>query len=449
VSKSLFLELRDLIVTPLLVMLVYAVAYKVRPHVTNQATRQYFFPALTVRIVGAIAVGLIYQFYYQGGDTFNFHTHGSRHIWEAFIDSPDKGLKLFFYSQGSDLKGIYTYASKIPFLNDNSSYAIIRIATFFDLFTFSTYSATAVCFAVIGFVGSWMLFLTFQEETTLTKYMAWATLFVPSVIFWGSGLLKDTITLSAIGFATFFTKRIFIERRFNPLHLLLLVFSLYIMYTVKKYILLCYIPSVLLWIYAKTFGNLRSMMLKIMIFPFIVILTVFSGLVAIQQVGQEDTRYALDQLGKTAQITAYDIAYQTGRDAGSTYSLGTLDGSFGNLLRLSPQAINVCLFRPYLWEVKNPLMLISALESLMLLVLTFYVLYKSGLSLTRALFSADILFCLIFSITFAFAVGVSTFNFGTLSRYKIPVLPFYSLTLIFIYNYSKRDRNNPELEATE
>jgi len=42
-------------------------------------------------------------------------------------------------------------------------------------------------------------------------------------------------------------------------------------------------------------------------------------------------------------------------------------------------------------------------------------------------------FCLIFSLVFAFAVGISSFNFGALSRYKIPCLPFYALALILIY----------------
>ena len=61
---------------------------------TDSVNRVYFFPALTVKIVGALAVGFIYQFYYNGGDTFNYHTHGSRHVWEAFMDSPVKGMRL-------------------------------------------------------------------------------------------------------------------------------------------------------------------------------------------------------------------------------------------------------------------------------------------------------------------------------------------------------------------
>jgi hypothetical protein len=190
------------------------------------------------------------------------------------------------------------------------------------------------------------------------------------------------------------------------------------------------------------------MAFKIMMLPFVAIVTVVSGYFAIDQVGKDDSRYALDQLGNTARITAYDIAYQTGFDAGSTYTLGELDGSFGSLIRLGPQAINVSLFRPYIWEARNPLMLMSALESFVLLSLTLYVMFKRGSTFFAALTNPHIIFCLAFSITFAFAVGVSTFNFGSLSRYKIPLLPFYTLALILIY-YEKSDRNEEEFESTE
>jgi hypothetical protein len=42
-------------------------------------------------------------------------------------------------------------------------------------------------------------------------------------------------------------------------------------------------------------------------------------------------------------------------------------------------------------------------------------------------------FSLAFSIIFAFAVGISSYNFGALSRYKIPCLPFYAASLIILY----------------
>jgi len=58
------LDYRDFVVFPLVVSVIYAIAYAIRPSVTDEVTRRYFFPALTVKIAGALIVGLVYQFYY-------------------------------------------------------------------------------------------------------------------------------------------------------------------------------------------------------------------------------------------------------------------------------------------------------------------------------------------------------------------------------------------------
>jgi hypothetical protein len=442
-------ELRDLIVTPIVIFLVYVGAYLVRPYVTDEVNRRYFLPALTVRIIGALAVGFLYQFYYGGGDTFNYHTHGSRHIWEAFVDDPTKGFKLLF-SDGTDQVGVYRYSSRIIFFGDHESYAVIRLAAVFDLLTFSSYSATAVLFAVVGFAGLWLFFITFyQMNPALHRWVALAVLFLPSVIFWGSGLLKDTLTLACVGMATYATFKLFIQRRFYPGTVILLLVALYVLYSIKIYILLTFLPAAIVWVFMYYFSQIRSAALKVMLFPFFLVTTVVLGYFAMLKAGEDNPKYSLKSLAKTAQVTAYDIRYWTGRDAGSGYTLGELDGTWQSMIRLGPQAINVSLFRPYLWEVRNPLMLLSAGESLALLFLTLLTIYRARSYLFTALSDPTILFCIVFSLTFAFAVGISTYNFGTLTRYKIPLLPFYSLALILIYYYPKRDRNEDVLEMTE
>ncbi len=443
------MELRDLIVTPLFIILVYVVAFSLRSRFTNEVTRVYFIPALTVKIVSAISLGLIYQFYYGGGDTFSYHTHGSRLIWEAFMDSPFKGLKLLFNS-GNDYVNIYPYASRIIFFADPSSYAIVKIAAIFDLFTFSSYSATAILFSVFSFIGMWMFFLTFYAQYPyLHRWLALAAFFIPSVFFWGSGLLKDTITLGCLGMATHQIYKIFIDSNASSYRWLVLALALYLIYVIKIYILLTFIPAAILWVFLANLQSIRSLVLKIMLFPFVISIAAALAYFAMLKAGEDNEKYALGSLAKTAQVTAYDIRYWSGRNAGSGYSLGELDGTFGSMLRLGPQAINVSLFRPYLWEVNNPLMLLSSLESFSLLCLCIFVLIKLNVKVLRSFADPNIFFALIFSLTFAFAVGVSTFNFGSLVRYKIPMLPYFLVAISLILNHANRDKNLSELEITE
>jgi hypothetical protein len=442
-------ELRDLIVTPLLITIVYVVAYVVRPYVTDQINRKYFIPALTLRIVGALAVGFIYQFYYNGGDTFNYHTFGSRYMWEAFVDSPLKGFQIFFYGP-QKVDGVYEYTSRILFLNDPGSFAIVRLAFLCDLITFSSYSATAVLFSIFSFIGMWMFFLTFYKMYPhLHKRLAIAAFFVPSVFFWGSGLLKDTITLACLGIAVYMTHQIFIRNRITFLNVVLLPFVLFIIFKIKIYILLTFLPTAIVWILLSRLKNIRYTLVKFLLFPFVILGSISLAYLAILRTGEGSTKYSVDNLAKTAQITAYDIRYYTGKDAGSGYSLGELDGSFASMLRLAPAAINVTLFRPYLWEVKNPLMLLAALEGFAFLIAVLYVIVIAKNLIFKAIFNPNVLFVFMFSIVFAFAVGVSTFNFGTLVRYKIPMLPFFVVMLVLTADYLNKLRKAEALESTE
>ncbi len=439
------MELRDLIVTPILIIFILTAAYFVRLKIEDTITARYFLPALIVKMIGALALGFIYQFYYLGGDTFNYHSFGSRIIWEAFGDSIESGIRLLFLGENE-----YKYYSRILFYGDDASFFIVRLAVFLDLFTFSSYSATAVLFSVISFIGSWMFFLTFYQQYPQHHFkLAIASFFIPSVFFWGSGLLKDTITLACLGIATLQIYKLFIKQQFGITSVLLLLCSCFVIFSVKKFILQAYLPAAIIWVIASHFYKIKSVMLRLIIMPFSIFLVVFSAYFSVVKVGEGDKKYALDKIAETARITAYDIGFYTGRNAGSGYSLGELEDSFSGLLKVAPAAINVSLFRPYLWEVRNPFMLLSAVESFGFVILCFVLLVRLKRKVLRAVFDPNVLFCLVFSITFAFAVGVSTFNFGTLARYKIPMLPFFLTALLLILPKSKSNKNVEELEITE
>jgi hypothetical protein len=442
-------ELRDFIVTPILLIAVFGIAFLIRPYTTDEVTRKYFLPALSLKIIGAIGVGIIYQFYYKGGDTFTYHTHGSRHLFRAFLDSPAKWANLMF-SNGEHSPGTFEYSNQVWFYSDPSSYFIVKMSAIFDLLTFSTYSATAVLFGVLSFSGVWVLYKTFYSILPQRNLLfAICILFVPSVFFWGSGILKDSVTLAAVGWATYCVHHLFIMFKFSISKLILLLVSCFVLFSAKLYILLCFLPATIIWIFLANLGKIQSPILKWMLAPVAIAVAGYMGFFAVVKVGEGDQRYAIDNLAETARITAYDIGFYTGRSAGSQYSLGELDGTITGMLSKAPQAINVSLFRPYLWEVSNPLMLVSSLESLIILGFTMYIIVKVRFRGLKLVLKPVVFFNLIFSLTFAFAVGISTYNFGTLVRYKIPLIPFYLSALILMEYYSKRERKVEVLDAIE
>jgi hypothetical protein len=424
--------LKDFVVTPLIFVIILVGAYMLRPYFTSNQTKKYFLPALILRLACAILIGVLYQFYYNGGDTFNYHSRGSIVLADAIISDTETGLRILF-SDGEVQPGFQKYTTRIAFYRDSSALTLVKLAAVIDLFTFSTYSATALIFALFCFSGSWALYNVFiTEYPRFSRGFALAILFIPSVMFWTSGILKDTITMGCLGWSSFLFYQIFIQKKYNLFYLIFLILNLYIIYQVKIYVLLCLIPALVIWKVWSSLSQIKNVVIRGLILPVILGGCYLILIVLFSVIQEGDERYALQNLANTAQVTAYDIAYYSGKDAGSTYELNPLDGSFQSLISNFPAAVNVSFFRPYLWEVKNPLMLLASIEATIVLLLFIIILYRIIFQPNKFYpIKGIIVFCLIFSISFAFAVGVSTFNFGTLIRYKAPMYPFFVAAMIF------------------
>jgi hypothetical protein len=422
---------QDLIVTPIYVLLFLAIAFMVRPYVSNSKTRKFFIPALLLKFFGAIALGVIYFYYYEGGDTINFWHYGSHWIWMAFRDNPIDGIRLLFSSGVEHVPELYQYSQHIWYYKEPSSYFIVRLAAIFDVLTFHTYTSTALFFAIICFSGLWALYSVLQTVYK-SKWLVYAILFVPSTIFWGSGILKDTVTLGAVCWLTYACFQWIVRKKRSISFLLIVLISSYTLSIIKLYILLCFLPALAIWIYWTNLSKIKNVVLKFLIAPMLLIGIGLVTFFSVSQISSDDNKYAINSLAERAAITAYDIRYGWGATAGGEggYDIGELDGTWGRMFSMFPAAVNVSLFRPYLWEIKNPLMLLSAIEALLLLILTITMVLRNSFS--RIINDPFLIFCLSFSIMFAFAVGVSTYNFGSLMRYKIPMLPFFVFLLIIM-----------------
>jgi hypothetical protein len=69
-----------------------------------------------------------------------------------------------------------------------------------------------------------------------------------------------------------------------------------------------------------------------------------------------------------------------------------------------------------------------------MLYLLLSTIYASGIVNFYKTISGEpiIFFSIIFSVFFAFSVGLTTSNFGALVRYKIPAVPFYIAAMMII-----------------
>ena len=72
-------------------------------------------------------------------------------------------------------------------------------------------------------------------------------------------------------------------------------------------------------------------------------------------------------------------------------------------------------------------MLVNSVEMTVILYMVIMAFVRTGrVALLRwAWRSPDIMASLAFVLSFSFAVGLATTNLGTLSRYRVPMMPFY------------------------
>ncbi|MDO7874176.1 hypothetical protein Q5H93_05480 [Hymenobacter sp. ASUV-10] len=404
---------------------------------------------MSLKFLGAIAVGVIYQFYYRGGDTYNYFYHSSV-IYDALTTDFGVGLKLIMTSGGlMDPKLAPYYEQMYWYQEGSQEYLISRISAVFGLFNYHTYTVIALMFAGVSFSGIWAFYITFVKlRPGMYKQLAIALFFVPSLFFWGSGLGKDSLCIGALGWVFYAFYRGAIQRRRMLQSAIIGVFAAYAIFLIKVYILLCFLPAALLWVFNENSSRIKNSVIRWVSKPLFFAVGGALAFYAATTLTKGDDHYDVEKIGERSKITADYIYSVSVQQEGSGYKLGELDGTIGGMAKLAPMAIITSLYRPFLWEAKNPVMLLSALEAMYFLVFTLRIFFRVGFFKTLRFITTTPVLSLsfLFSLIFAASVGVSTSNFGTLVRYKIPLIPFYLSALYILDDITKESARNAKRE---
>jgi hypothetical protein len=431
------ITLLDYLLTPFVVGLIYFFGkrFRDRYYPFGHPYRRFFLPALTFKMIGAIVICLIYVYYYNGGDTINYFYH-ARVINSSFDESPVKWFNLLLAIPNHYDPEYFEYTSLMEWYGISGAYTVTQIAAVASLLTLNTFIPAALLFSVLSFTGVWALFRTFAEQfPKLIEPIATATLFIPSVALWGSGIFKDTLCMFSLGWLCNATIQFFVYGNRSFRNITQILIHTLILATIKIYIIICIVPALSGWVLFKNTSRIKNKGLSNLVT--VAALFLIIGVLGLLFTQLEDIlgRYSLDNIQTTSKVTREWISYSSKKDDGSTYDLGDLDYSIIGVISKVPLAINVTFFRPYLWEAKKLIVFLSAIESFALLLLTIKTLSVIGVKrfLQTVTTNYTVQFTLIFSLIFAFSVGISSFNFGALSRYKIPCIPFFLLTLILVF----------------
>jgi hypothetical protein len=420
------LGLFDFCLAFLYLCLIYfgAFLYKNKKIETNPEYK-YFILGLTAKIIGGIGFALIYLYYYKGGDTFGYFDVASK-LAKLFLESPIDYVNVLIKDTYSDIN-FSQYNIDLKSKIGSEEWVTIRILSFFNLFSFNNYLLLTIVLCLITYIGNWKLFQLFVKLTNVKEgWIAIACFFIPSMVFWGGGVLKDTVAFFALClFFNSISQIIFLKQK-KLIHFVSMIIFFLLCFNVKSYIILSFVPSLMFGAFVFYKAKIRNIIIRLMVTP---ILFLIMGLIiysSVLKLSEESDKYQLEKLEN--RIKGFH-SWHT-HQGGSSYDLGVEDFEVSTIIQKIPVAINVTFFRPYFWEARNVVVIIGALESFV-----FFMLFLLSLkSFIQYLFFGKKLsfiftIALTFSLILGFSVGFTSYNFGALARYKIPCLPFAFLAL--------------------
>lgn len=427
----------DFLILPFYVLVFYLIGNSiVRRNIEAHPEYEYYQRGLIFKIFGGLALCIVYTQYYEGGDTTAYFT-SSVSLYKMLWKEPD----IFWKIMSNDLQWEYYYhfdhdMGYPGYYRDPQSFTVVRYTALLHLFSFKSYILTTAIVSFISFQGIWRLYLLFCDlYPGLRRPFFFSILVIPSVLFWASGILKDTYTLMAACWFTFSFYKVFIKVEKVFINLVLMVIMSVIMIQIKPYVFLALLPGSLIWFTFHRVKDISNPVLKTMLFPVLALAVGLIGALAFNSIKDSLGQYSsVDKILDKAVVTQNDLKQEY--YAGNSFDIGYFEPTVAGILSKFPVATVAGLFRPFIWEARNPVMVISALENLVLLILSIYLLLRSGpIVFFRGVLSEPlVLFSFLFSITFAFSVGLTTSNFGALVRYKIPSIPFFLSSLLILYN---------------
>jgi len=371
----------------------------------------------------------------------------------------------------------------------NDNHTIIRFNALVMLFGAGSFHAHTVFMCFVSLLGLTALYKTVVSYLPQKEMITFAGVFLmPSVLFWGSGVLKEGILLFALGFLFYSFFNVFIHRKNILSGLLLLIFSIYLLLLNKTYLLIAAVPALTCFWLVHRFSISKPFLtyLGLYILAFFgTILVTSSGensfleslslkqrdFIAVSkggvflQNGREFVRIAPDKKKFLDSLTVKTFKIKPGssymywknenlRDtifvtncadtsiyklvwdlpvAGSTIEVVKLEPTVSSLFKTAPLAITNSLAKPGFLSSKTTLERMASLENafVLLFLLACTVLCRTGMN--KNLFSL----CFFLSVTILFLIGYTTPVAGAIVRYKVPVLPFIILCGIIIFDVNK------------
>lgn len=437
------MDVYDLITFPIYMGIIYFLAYWIRSkHRDNQLYQRYFIKGLNYKVIGALGFATIYWFYYKGGDSINFF-YTTKPLHKLFFSNPSSFFSFVFSSNKTPYPDecwyeAWTVYDVLWLARGSASLTTIKIGAVLNLFACNSFIAISLLMAFITYLFTWNafeLFVTLYPK--LIKDFEIGFLMLPSILFWGSGIGKDAIMFAAILNFVYCFYNLVIYKRNIFKNIISLIITVYLISLIRSYILFTMGPSLILMTGIYYRNLFRNPAVRFLALPVFLAVGIAGSVFFIKSVGNSASSYSLDSLQKTAEGFHSWHTTLGKTEGGSFYSLGNdVDYTLAGIIKKAPLALVIALFGPFVWQIRNPVMLMSGTESIIFLFFFIKIFFNVRIYKAYNILFSDhvIMLCLLFVIALGIAIGMTSFNYGALVRYRIPILPFFVM-LISITKY--------------
>ena len=186
-------------------LVIFISIIKKMPFFQGTLTFTFLVTILFLKIIGGALVAYIYTSSYNG-DTYTL-MHDAKTMYSGLSSAPLLYLQ-FISGIEIDKASLIPYYEKITSY-DHYSYNklfkdplfLLRINTFLCIFSFGYYYVQMLFMCFLSLVGTLALYKTAISISSCNKWLLAVSCFgIPSVMVWGSSLLKEPLILFFVGF---------------------------------------------------------------------------------------------------------------------------------------------------------------------------------------------------------------------------------------------------------
>ena len=364
-----------------------------------------YWSSLTLKLITGIVVGMVYKYYYESGDTL------------TLFDDACKLTKLFYLKPFLYFNALLTGDLPLDITDEPRSVFFISIISLVNLITHDNYWLTSLWFSFFSFTCSYRLVTkldsVFPSARTASRI---ALLFTPSVVFWSSGIIKETIAFGAVTMLAVYFLSLMRGDKLTWRSIIGIILFMYLLLSLKYYWAAVLIPSMI------TAVIIRQVAPKRFLVPwFILVFFVLAFLASFTHPNFYLSRFL------QVMVENHDI-YIVRSQPDKIIHYYNLTPDWSSIVINSLWALWSGLFRPMIFEASSFPVVVAALENLLLLGLVIWKL--KFIRMPKPENQVIVLTALVYVVVLCMFLALSTPNFGTLSRFRVGFLPFFVLMIL-------------------